>query len=102
MSENQKCQSFMKDAFVGTLYTDTGNLISVGDKVLIDLPPGKVTGIFLRGTKEAAGCYCEDTGALAVLFDDGVDVLFPFGNSHAVTTIEPNTPTSGTSSANGK
>jgi hypothetical protein len=84
----------MKDAFVGTNYTDTGNLICVGDKVLIDLHPGKVTGIFLPGTKEAADCYCEDTGALAVLFDDGVPVLLPFGNRQTVVIVEPNTPIS--------
>ena len=78
----------MKDAVVGTVYTDSGDPIHVGDKVLIDLQPGKVTGVFLPGTEEAAGCYCEDTGALAVLFDDGVPVLLPFGNRHTVTNVK--------------
>lgn len=75
----------MKEAVVGTVYTDSGEPIQVGDQVQIDLHPGKVTGIFLPGTQEAAGCYCEDTGALSVLFDDGVSVLLPFGNPHTVT-----------------
>jgi len=78
----------MKDAVVGTVYTDSGELVHVEDRVLIDLHPGRITGVFLPGTEEAAGCYCEDTGALAVLFDDGVPVLLPFGNRNTVTKVK--------------
>jgi hypothetical protein len=78
----------MKDAIVGTVYTDSGEPIHIGDRVLVDLLPGRVTGIFLPGTDEAFGCCCEDTGALAILFDDGTSVLFPFGCRQTVTKAE--------------
>lgn len=73
---------------VGAVYTDSGEPVYAGDNVLIDLHPGRVVSVFLPGTDEAAGCYCEDTGALAVLFDDGRPVLLPFGNRHTVTKAE--------------
>ena len=62
----------------------------VGDRVLIDGHPGTVTGVYLPGTPEAEGCYCEDTGALAVTNDTGVPVLIPFGHLLPVTRLAPN------------
>ena len=74
----------MKDHVVSPIYRDSGESIRVGDQILIDDNPATVEGVFLPRTQAAEDCYCEDTGALSVLYDDGVPVLIPFGNYHTV------------------
>ena len=77
----------MKDQVVGPNYADTGLPLKIGDAVLVDNHRAKVEGVFFPGTQEAADCHCEDTGALAVRFDDGIPVLLPFGNRHAIAKL---------------
>ena len=77
----------MENTIVRAVYSDSREPVKVGDRLFVDDLPGRVTGVFMPGTKEAEDCYCEDTGALAILFNDGTAVLLPFGNRHKITKI---------------
>jgi hypothetical protein len=70
----------MGDPVVSSRYPNSAEPIRLGDRVSIDGHFATVTGVYLPGSPEAEGCNCEETGTLAVLFDDGVPVLIPFGN----------------------
>ncbi len=69
---------------VSSVYSDSHDPIKVGDMIFVDDRQARVDGVFMPGSKEAEGCCCEDTGTLAVTFDDGIPVLLPFGNEHRI------------------
>jgi hypothetical protein len=64
---------------VSFVYGDSQEPIMVGDFVMIDCHPGIITGVYLKGSEEAKGCDCEDTGALAVVINGQCPLLLPFG-----------------------
>jgi hypothetical protein len=70
---------------IGLIYSNSEETIRVDDLVLVDGRPGKVEGVFPKGSKASEDCGCEDTGALAIKFDDGSPVLMPFGNPVRIT-----------------
>ncbi|MBX9655313.1 hypothetical protein K2Y11_17000 [bacterium] len=69
-------------------YSDSGNPIAVGDKVLIDdLHSGTVVEIFAPGTEDAKAYSCFETGGLLLKLDRYGLALERFGNSSDVTKI---------------
>jgi hypothetical protein len=67
------------------IYSDSKEPIQNGDLVYIDGLPALIEGVYFPKTTAAKDCYCEDTGGLLVLYDDGILVLLPFGHHHRVT-----------------
>ena len=77
----------MVEGKAGPFYGSSDIPVRVGDRVSIDLHLGTVCGVYSPGSQEAADCYCEDTGAISLTFDDGVPVVIPFGNRHEIVKI---------------
>ena len=75
----------MDNSVISSTYDDSQEHVKAGDLVLLDGHPGRVEGVFMPGTSQAADCHCEDTGALSILFDDGISVIYPFGHLHVFT-----------------
>jgi len=70
---------------IGPHYSNSGEPIAVGHRVLIDDHPGSVVGIFAPGTEDAKAYSCFETGGLLLEMDEYGLVLEPFGNASDVT-----------------
>ena len=74
----------MNDPILSRFYTNSGDEIHPGDKVILDGRVGVIELVCLPNSTIAASYACRDSGGLLIMFDDGILELIPFGFFHQI------------------